>query len=203
MTQLSPSAAAHSTGRARVESYRKETAVPTSTSAAELRTQATAISNGIGSLHREHYGRGADRIRTSIQADFAMTVLEDCFTVVERKMIEEGAFGQVRETRTMFQDWMRPRFAEIVETRPGERCEPSSPRWRTTRTWPSSSSSSRRPRPRATGDRRTWQRRGRNSKIPPRRADWNAGRHVGGGGARFGAGTLFGSRVGRRSIKSR
>lgn len=95
--------------------------MPASTSAAELRTQATAISNGIGSLHREHYGRGADRIRTSIQADFAMTVLEDCFTVVERKMIEEGAFGQVRETRTMFQDWMRPRFIEIVENATGRK----------------------------------------------------------------------------------
>jgi uncharacterized protein YbcI len=48
-------------------------------------SQATAISNGIGSLHREHYGRGADRTRTTIQADFAMTTLEDCFTVVEKR----------------------------------------------------------------------------------------------------------------------
>jgi hypothetical protein len=30
-------------------------------------------------------------------------------------MISERAFVQVRETRTMFQDWMRPRFTEIVE----------------------------------------------------------------------------------------
>jgi uncharacterized protein YbcI len=93
----------------------------TSTSAAEYKSQATAISNGIGSLHREHYGRGADRIRTSIQADFAMTTLEDCFTVVEKKMIDEGAFKQVRETRIMFQDWMRPRFTEVVEDATGRK----------------------------------------------------------------------------------
>ena len=93
----------------------------TSTSAADLKSQATSISNGIASLHREHYGRGADRVRTTIQPDFAMTTLEDCFTVVEKKMIDEGAFKQVRETRIMFQDWMRPRFIEIVEDSTGRK----------------------------------------------------------------------------------
>jgi uncharacterized protein YbcI len=95
--------------------------VASPSSAADLKSQATAISNGIASLHREHYGRGADRVRTTIQADFAMCTLEDCFTVVEKKMIDEGAFNQVRETRTMFQDWMRPRFTEIVENATGRK----------------------------------------------------------------------------------
>ena len=48
-----------------------------------------------------------------------MTRLEGCFTTVEKRMISEGAFLQVRETRTMFQDWMRPRFTEIVENATG------------------------------------------------------------------------------------
>lgn len=90
-------------------------------SAAELKGQATAISNGIASLHREHYGRGADRVRTRINADYVLTTLEDCFTVVEKKMIDEGEFEKVRETRTMFQDWMRPRFTEIVENATGRK----------------------------------------------------------------------------------
>ena len=81
----------------------------------ELKSQATAISNGIGSLHREHYGRGADRIRTVIHPELVATTLEDCYTAVEKRMIAEGAFAQVRETRTMFQDWMGPQFIEIVE----------------------------------------------------------------------------------------
>ena len=51
----------------------------------------------------------------------SMTRLEGCFTTVEKRMIAEGAFLQVRETRTMFQDWMRPRFTEIVEDATGRR----------------------------------------------------------------------------------
>ena len=90
-------------------------------SATGLKSASTAISNGIGSLHREHYGRGADRIRTLIQQDVVLTTLEDCFTPVEHKMVAEGAFGQVRETRIMFQDWMGPSFIEIVEQATGRK----------------------------------------------------------------------------------
>lgn len=90
-----------------------------STAGTDLKRQATAISNGIGSLHREHYGRGADRIRTIIHPELVATTLEDCFTPVERRMIAEGAFAQVRKTRTMFQDWMGPHFIEVVESATG------------------------------------------------------------------------------------
>jgi uncharacterized protein YbcI len=95
--------------------------VVSSSFASDLKRQATAISNGIASLHREHYGRGADRVRTTIRDDVVLTALEDCFTVVEKKMIDEGAFTTVRETRTMFQDWMRPRFTQIVEDATGKK----------------------------------------------------------------------------------
>jgi uncharacterized protein YbcI len=108
-------------GCARPEPEREELAVHASTSATDLKRQSTAISNGIGSMHREHYGRGADRIRTTIHPELAVTVLEDCFTPVEKTMVSEGAFGQVRETRTMFQDWMRPKFVEIVEKATGRK----------------------------------------------------------------------------------
>jgi uncharacterized protein YbcI len=90
-------------------------------SGTDFKSQSTAISNGIGAMHREHYGRGADRIRTLIHQDMVMTTLEDCFTTVEHRMVAEGAFLAVRETRTMFQDWMRPRFTEIVEEATGRR----------------------------------------------------------------------------------
>jgi uncharacterized protein YbcI len=92
-----------------------------STSEVDLKGQSTAISNGIGSLHREHYGRGADRIRTLIHHDTVATTLEDCFTTVEHKMVAEGAFLHVRETRTMFQDWMGSSFIEIVEDATGQK----------------------------------------------------------------------------------
>jgi uncharacterized protein YbcI len=82
---------------------------------ADLKGQATTISNGIAALHREHYGRGADRTRTMIHSGVVMTTLEDCFTTVEKTMISEGAFTKVRETRIMFQDWLGPRFIDVVE----------------------------------------------------------------------------------------
>ena len=102
-------------------SHTRKEAFVASSSDTDLKGQSTAISNGIGSLHREHYGRGADRIRTVIHRDAVATTLEDCFTTVEHKMVAEGAFLKVRETRTMFQDWMRPRFTEIVEGATGRR----------------------------------------------------------------------------------
>jgi uncharacterized protein YbcI len=92
-----------------------------STKSPDRTAAAKAISNGIGAMHREHYGRGADRIRTSLDGSLVVTTLEDCYTTVEKRMIAEGAFGKVRETRTMFQDWMRPRFTEIVEEATGHK----------------------------------------------------------------------------------
>jgi uncharacterized protein YbcI len=77
------------------------------------------ISNGIAAMHREHYGRGADRVRTTIHKDTVLTRLEDCYTTVERKMIAEGEFVRVRETRMMFQDWMGATFIQIVESATG------------------------------------------------------------------------------------
>jgi uncharacterized protein YbcI len=95
--------------------------MPTPEARLERKNQATAISNGIGSLHREHYGRGADRIRTVIHPELVVTTLDDCFTIVEKRMIAEGAFSQVRETRTMFQDWMGSAFVKFVEDATGRR----------------------------------------------------------------------------------
>ena len=87
----------------------------------DTKSKALAISNAIGALHREHYGRGADRIRTIVHGDFVVTTLEDCFTSVEKKMIAEGAFGQVRATRILFQDWMQAPFTAAVEESTGRK----------------------------------------------------------------------------------
>lgn len=85
------------------------------------KSQAAAISHAIGALHREHYGRGADRIRTMIHRDVVATTLEDCYTAVEKRMIAGGQFAQVRHTRTMFQDWMQEPFTRIVEEQTGRK----------------------------------------------------------------------------------
>jgi uncharacterized protein YbcI len=75
----------------------------------------TAISNGITRLHRDHYGRGATTVRTVMQRNYVLCMLEDIYTPVERTLIEAGHADQVRDTRTIFQDTMRPQFVRIVE----------------------------------------------------------------------------------------
>jgi uncharacterized protein YbcI len=94
----------------------------------DAKSKATAISNGIGALHREHYGRGADRIRTVLHGNLVVTTLEDCFTPVEKKMIAEGAFTQVRETRTMSRTGCGRASLPPSRTRPDARCGRSSRR---------------------------------------------------------------------------
>lgn len=81
----------------------------------DTKAHATAISNQIASLHREHYGRGAGRVRTVIHRDYVAVLLDDPFTPAERLSIANGEFRQVREMRTMFQDWMRVPFTQAVE----------------------------------------------------------------------------------------
>jgi uncharacterized protein YbcI len=77
--------------------------------------QLVAISNGITRLHREHYGRGATTVRTVMQRNYVMCILDDIYTAVERTLIDAGRADSVRETRTIFQDTMRPHFVAVVE----------------------------------------------------------------------------------------
>ena len=86
-----------------------------------LQKQSMAISNAIATLHREHYGRGADRVRTTIHADYVVTLMDDPFTPAERLTIANGEFQQVRAMRTMFQDWMRDSFSAAVEEATGRK----------------------------------------------------------------------------------
>src|SRR6185312_9066248 len=86
-----------------------------STTTPDRGRQLSAISNGITRLHRDHYGRGATTVRTIMQRNYVMCVLEDIYTPVERTLIDAGREDAVRETRTIFQDTMKAQFVQIVE----------------------------------------------------------------------------------------
>jgi uncharacterized protein YbcI len=77
-------------------------------------SQAAAISNEMARMHREFYGRGATTVRTIIQRDYVCSVLEDIFTPLERTLIDDGNWRQVKETRLAFQDAMAERFRSSV-----------------------------------------------------------------------------------------
>jgi len=75
----------------------------------------SAISNAVVGVHREHYGRGAETVRTLIQGDCVVCVLEGIYTTGEKTLIAANNFGAVREGRQTFQDAMRDTFVGEVE----------------------------------------------------------------------------------------
>src|SRR3954453_5684234 len=75
-----------------------------------------AVSNAMVKLHKEQFGRGP----TSAQSNFAgpdalMCVLQDALLPAERKMVELGDEGRVRETRIAFQAATQDEFVNAVE----------------------------------------------------------------------------------------
>jgi uncharacterized protein YbcI len=83
--------------------------------------RATAISNAMTKLHRDHYGRGPDSVRTVLGTDHVICFLEDLYMPVERTLLSAGETNAVRETRLAFQRAMKPRFVEAVEGATGRK----------------------------------------------------------------------------------
>jgi uncharacterized protein YbcI len=83
--------------------------------------QASTISNAITQLHREHYGRGATVSRTIFQRNYVVCFLEDIYTPVEHTLIKAGREDDVRNTRQIFQQAMRPDFSASVEKATGRK----------------------------------------------------------------------------------
>ena len=79
------------------------------------RSQAQAVSNMMTKLHRDHYGRGPNSVRTVLGHDHVICFLEDIYTPVERTLLEGGEVEAVREMRLAFQRAMEARFVEAIE----------------------------------------------------------------------------------------
>jgi uncharacterized protein YbcI len=80
---------------------------------------STVISNGLSKLHREHYGRGPNSVRTVFGHDHVVTFLEDIYTPLERTLVEAGETRAVEEVRRAFQRAMKDRFVAVVEEATG------------------------------------------------------------------------------------
>src|SRR3954454_17381344 len=75
-----------------------------------------AVSNAMVKLHKEQFGRGP----TSAQSHFAgsdalVCVLQDALLPAERKLVELGDQGRVRESRIAFQAATQTEFIAAVE----------------------------------------------------------------------------------------
>jgi uncharacterized protein YbcI len=77
--------------------------------------RATAISNAMTKLHREHHGRGPDSVRTILGEDDVICFLEDIYTPSERTLVEAGELQAVCEARHAFQRAMESRFVDAIE----------------------------------------------------------------------------------------
>jgi uncharacterized protein YbcI len=81
----------------------------------------TAISDGMVALLKDYYGRGPEQARTYLTDDLVVCVLRGGFTRVEQTLLEGGRSDDVIRQRMAFQEVMRDRFAQVVESATGRR----------------------------------------------------------------------------------
>jgi uncharacterized protein YbcI len=79
----------------------------------------TAISDGMVGLLKEFYGRGPTRAKSYYEDDLVVCVLRGGFSRVEETLLEGGRGTAVIQQRMEFQEVMRARFTEVIETATG------------------------------------------------------------------------------------
>ena len=81
----------------------------------------TAISAGMVGLLKEYYGVGPTQAKTYFDDDLVVCLLRGGFTRVEQTLLEGGRTAAVIEQRMEFQEVMRERFVEVIESATGRR----------------------------------------------------------------------------------
>ena len=81
----------------------------------------TAISDGMVALLKEYYGHGPTRTKSYYSDDLVVCVLRGGFSRVEETLLEGGRGTAVIQQRMEFQELMRLRFEEVIETATGRR----------------------------------------------------------------------------------
>ena len=81
----------------------------------------TAISDGMVGLLKEFYGNGPRRTKSYYADDLVVCVLRGGFSRVEETLLEGGRGTAVIQQRMEFQELMRQRFEDVIETATGRR----------------------------------------------------------------------------------
>ena len=81
----------------------------------------TAISEGMVALLKEFYGRGPERTKSYYADDLVVCVLRGGFSRVEQTLLDGGRGPAVIQQRMEFQDVMRHRFEQVIESATGRR----------------------------------------------------------------------------------
>jgi uncharacterized protein YbcI len=82
----------------------------------------TSVSNAMVALHKEQFGRGPVRARTTFTDDDTLVcTLLDALLPAEQALVEMGHQERVQEARLFFQMATRDKFVAAVEERTGRR----------------------------------------------------------------------------------
>jgi uncharacterized protein YbcI len=79
------------------------------------------ISNEIGRLYKQHFGKGPLTSRTYVQPELIVVVLGGGYTAGEQTMFEAGKWYEVRQARQLWQDSMKVRFIDKIEELTGRK----------------------------------------------------------------------------------
>src|SRR4051794_35078520 len=78
--------------------------------------ELSAITVAMVQLHRRYYGKGPTEAKTYAVNDTILCMLRGGFTTVERTLMDDGKVDEVEGIRRSFQNTMKERFVEVVES---------------------------------------------------------------------------------------
>jgi uncharacterized protein YbcI len=81
------------------------------------------ISNAMVRIHKEHWGKGPTKARTTYAEDIVLTRLEQIFTQAEATLIRVGREEEVRNMRLAFQRELEHEFVGAVERLTGRKVQ--------------------------------------------------------------------------------
>ncbi len=76
---------------------------------------AAAISTAVVHVFSEHTGRGPTRVRTTIDGETVVVVLQDGLTKAEQSLVDAGKHAEVLDLRRTFPEAMRDDLVAVVE----------------------------------------------------------------------------------------
>lgn len=77
-------------------------------------TAAVQISNGVARVHKARLGRGPDLVRTTIDGDLVICVLEGGLTIAERTLAEAGREQLITERRAALDRALEAELSALV-----------------------------------------------------------------------------------------
>jgi uncharacterized protein YbcI len=79
------------------------------------RTILLELSNAVVGLHKQFYGRGPTKARSTLSRDLLVVVLEGGFSQAEQTLAESGRHTTVEDSRHAMQEVIKDQWIEAVE----------------------------------------------------------------------------------------